>query len=176
MPTALITGATSGIGRAFAERLAADGWDLVLVARDGGRLERVAHRLGGAEVIAADLASPHGQAMVVARLAEGPVDLLVNNAGRGAGQPFLTGSAAVEDEMFEVNAHAVLRHGRAAHGGHHQRVLGRRVGAARQLRRDEGLRAVPEPYGGARGCPVRRRRPGAVPWHDAHGVPRAVRE
>jgi short-subunit dehydrogenase len=125
MPTALITGATSGIGRAFAERLTADGWDLVLVARDGGRLERVAHRLGGAEVIVADLASPHGQASVVARLVEGPVDLLVNNAGRGAGQPFLTGSAAVEDEMFEVNAHAVLRLTRAALAG----MVDRRTGA-----------------------------------------------
>ncbi|MDX6205974.1 MAG: uncharacterized protein QOF39_2031 [Frankiales bacterium] len=125
MPTALVTGATSGIGRAFADRLAADGWDLVLVARDGGRLQRIADRLGGAEVIVADLARAEGQDRVGSRLAERPVDLLVNSAGRGAGQPFLTGSAAVEDEMFEVNAHAVLRLTRAALAG----MVERRSGA-----------------------------------------------
>jgi uncharacterized protein len=125
MPTAVITGATSGIGRAFVRRLAADGWDLVLVARDGQRLERVAEEVGGAEVIVADLSQSDGQAKVVGRLAAAPVDLLVNNAGRGAGQPFLTGSDAVEDEMFEVNAHAVLRLTRAALVG----MVERRSGA-----------------------------------------------
>ncbi|MDX6202669.1 MAG: uncharacterized protein QOJ83_2169 [Frankiales bacterium] len=125
MPTALITGATSGIGRAFATRLAADGYELVLVARDADRLTRVADELGGAEVIVADLARADGRARVETRLTGRPVDLLVNNAGRGAGQPFLTGSAAVEDEMFEVNAHAVLRLTRAALVG----MVERRSGA-----------------------------------------------
>jgi short-subunit dehydrogenase len=125
MPTAVITGATSGIGRAFVRRLAADGWDLVLVARDGQRLDRVADEVGGAEVIVADLSQPDGQARVAARLAATPPDLLVNNAGRGAGQPFLTGSDAVEEEMFEVNAHAVLRLTRAALPG----MVERRSGA-----------------------------------------------
>jgi uncharacterized protein len=125
MPTAVITGATSGIGRAFAERLAADGWDLVLVARHAQRLESLADKLGGADVIVADLSQHEGQARVEARLGEGAIDLLVNNAGRGAGQPFLTGSAAIEDEMFEVNAHAVLRLTRAALTG----MVGRRSGA-----------------------------------------------
>lgn len=123
MPTAVITGATSGIGRAFVRRLAADGWDLVLVARDGQRLRQVADEVGG-EVIVADLSQPDGQARVVARLVATPVDLLVNNAGRGAGQPFLTGSDAVEEEMFEVNAHAVLRLTRAALPGMVQRRSG----------------------------------------------------
>jgi short-subunit dehydrogenase len=125
MPTAVITGATSGIGRAFVRRLAADGWDLVLVARDGQRLDRVADEVGGAEVIVADLSQPDGQARVAARLSATPPDLLVNNAGRGAGQPFLTGADAVEEEMFEVNAHAVLRLTRAALPG----MVERRSGA-----------------------------------------------
>jgi short-subunit dehydrogenase len=127
MPTALVTGATSGIGLAFAERLAADGYALVLVARDGDRLERVADKLGGAEVLVADLAQQGGRALVEERLRDDarPVDLLVNNAGHGAGAPFLTGSLEVEEAMFEVNAHAVMRLTRAALPG----MVARRRGA-----------------------------------------------
>jgi uncharacterized protein len=114
MPTALITGATSGIGRAFADRLRGDGYDLVLVARDGERLARIADELGGAEVIVADLATVEGRTSVEARLSAGPIDLLVNNAGHGAGAAFLEASMETEEAMFEVNAHAVLRLTRAA--------------------------------------------------------------
>ena len=121
MPTALITGATVGIGRAFAEQLAASGHDLVLVARDGERLQQVADQLiarhaVAVEVLVADLASAPGRETIEARLADRarPIDLLVNNAGHGAGAAFLAGTMESEEAMFEVNAHAVLRLTRAA--------------------------------------------------------------
>ena len=83
MPTALVTGATSGIGAAFVERLAADGRDLVIVARDRARLEATASAARGhgvaVEVLPADLAVPTDRDRVAERVAA--VDLLVNNAG-----------------------------------------------------------------------------------------------
>jgi short-subunit dehydrogenase len=86
-PVALITGPTSGLGTGFARRYALDGHDLVLVARDVTRLERLAaelHDEAGAEVevLAADLAVAADRAKVAERLASG-VQVLVNNAGFG---------------------------------------------------------------------------------------------
>nr|WP_281376334.1 SDR family NAD(P)-dependent oxidoreductase [Actinomycetospora corticicola] len=84
----MVTGASSGIGRALAEALAARGHDLVLVARDRTRLEALAERVRqqhavGVEVLVADLTDPDGVARVGTRLTqtERPVDLVVNNAG-----------------------------------------------------------------------------------------------
>jgi short-subunit dehydrogenase len=121
MPTALVTGATAGIGAAFARRLAADGYALVLVARDGARLRAVADELSGSgvsvEVLVADLADDApggGCASVEKRLAGGDVDLLVNNAGFTTHAPFDDGDVEDEDRMLRVNVRAVLRLAHAA--------------------------------------------------------------
>lgn len=105
MPTALITGATAGIGAAFVGPLRARGYDLVVVARDGDRLRR---QVPDAEVLAADLSTDEGCALVEARLADG-VDLLVNNAGRGLGAAFDESSLEDQLAMLDLNVRAVLR-------------------------------------------------------------------
>ncbi|MFG2816521.1 SDR family NAD(P)-dependent oxidoreductase [Streptomyces sp. NPDC048410] len=116
MTTALITGSTAGIGAAFARRLAADGHDLVLVARDTARLREQAlelHDLHGveAEVLSADLAEDKGIETVAERLGDRrrPVDLLVNNAGFGNKGRYLDVSMADELRMIKVHCEAVLR-------------------------------------------------------------------
>lgn len=116
MTTALITGSTAGIGGAFARRLAADGHDLVLVARDTERLTEQATELHDkhgieAEVLTADLATDEGVEAVAARLGDrrNPVDLLVNNAGFGNKGRFLDVPMADELRMLKVHIEAVLR-------------------------------------------------------------------
>ena len=113
MPTALITGATSGIGAAFARRLAADGFALVLVARDEKRLDEAAAALTlrygvAADTLPADLGTPEGLSAVEQRLREG-VDLLVNNAGFAHPGAFPDVSADDEARMLRVHCEAVLR-------------------------------------------------------------------
>ncbi|MET9831291.1 SDR family oxidoreductase [Streptomyces sp. NPDC006385] len=116
MTTALITGSTAGIGAAFARRLAADGHDLVLVARDAQRLREQATELHDrhgieAEVLAADLAEDTGIETVAARLGDrrNPVDLLINNAGFGNKGRYLDVPMAEELKMLKVHCEAVLR-------------------------------------------------------------------
>ena len=115
MATALVTGASAGIGRAFAERLAREGSDLVLVARDRARLERLARELAAAhgvevEVLVADLADRAATGEVCARLsdADRPVDLLVNNAGFGLRRRFLDNDLATEEAGLDVMVRAVM--------------------------------------------------------------------
>lgn len=115
MTTALVTGATAGIGREFAVQLAARGDDLVLVARDVTRLEALAAELRAAhgvavEVLPADLSDRGQTALVAARLtsAEEPVDVLVNNAGYSLKKRFLDNDVADEEALFDVLARAVL--------------------------------------------------------------------
>ena len=131
MTVALVTGASAGIGRAFAAGLAARGHDLVLVARDERRLDSLAADLGAAhgiavEVLAADLLAGNGLAAVEARLtdADRPVDLLVNNAGFGTYGRFAELDVDHEVEEVELNVVALLRLTHAALGAMERRGEG----------------------------------------------------
>ncbi|MGI8645473.1 MAG: SDR family NAD(P)-dependent oxidoreductase [Nocardioides sp.] len=122
--TALVTGATAGIGLAFAHRLAGRGHDLVLVARDEPRLQSVATELSSTygveiEVLAADLVVRDQLARVEDRLRDDtrPVRLLVNNAGFGLKGRFLDNDVDDEQAMLEVLVTAVMRLSHAALGG-----------------------------------------------------------
>lgn len=129
-PIAVVTGASSGIGRAFAERLAADGHDLVVVARRKERLRALAASVAKAhdaktEVLVADLATEAGTAAVEARLAMGDVALLVNNAGVSRYRPFAELEPAMIDELVRLHVLGATRLTRAALPG----MLERRAGA-----------------------------------------------
>ena len=114
MPTALVTGPSSGIGRAFAHALAAEGHDLVLVSRDRQRLDALAEELTGrhgiaTDVLPADLADLDDTRRVEARLREAPIDVLVNNAGFGQRSPFVDNDLEVEQQSLDVMVRAVMR-------------------------------------------------------------------
>lgn len=115
MPTALVTGATSGIGNSFARRFASEGYGLVLVSRDVGRLDAVAVALRerhgvDVEVLPADLSDREQVERVAERLRDNarPIDFLVNNAGFTAQKPFPTGDLSEEERMLDVLIRAVL--------------------------------------------------------------------
>ena len=115
MRTALVTGATSGIGHAFCRELAERGNNLVIVARHRARLENVSDELRArhsvnVEILAADLSKRTQLRRVAERVAdrERPIDLLVNNAGFGTSRSFLKGELADEEAMFDVLCRAVL--------------------------------------------------------------------
>ncbi|MBA2808398.1 MULTISPECIES: SDR family NAD(P)-dependent oxidoreductase [Streptomyces] len=137
MTTALITGSTAGIGAAFARRLAADGHNLVLVARDTKRLREQATELHDrhgieAEVLTADLSTDDGIESVERRLADrrNPVDLLINNAGFGTKGHYLDVPMADELTMLKVHCEAVLRLTSAAAEGMRERGRGGVVNVA----------------------------------------------
>jgi uncharacterized protein len=122
-PVALVTGPTAGLGRCFALQLAERGHDLVLVARDTGRMEELAEELRRSygvesEVLTADLTDREQLKAVERRAAatERPVELLVNNAGFGMKNPFLDNDVEEEQQMLDVLVTAVLRLSHAALG------------------------------------------------------------
>jgi hypothetical protein len=123
MSTALVTGASAGIGTAFATQLAARGNDVVLVARDRARLEALAGELAArygvaTEVLVADLTDGAQLAGVEARLADRDrfVDVLVNNAGYGTNGRFAELDRDVEAREVALNVVALVRLTHAALG------------------------------------------------------------
>ncbi|MCU0647916.1 MAG: SDR family oxidoreductase [Gemmatimonadaceae bacterium] len=117
-PLALITGATAGIGAQFCRSLAARGYDLVGVARDGARLDALATELAplGATLtpLVADLSTDDGIARVESTLADGHVSLLVNNAGFGTTGTLVSADATQQRAMLTLHVEAVHRLTRAA--------------------------------------------------------------
>lgn len=113
--TALVTGASSGIGALYAERLARRGYDLILVARNRDRLAALADRITtqsrrSVEVLDADLGDRAQLATVEAKLREdASITLLVNNAGIGTHTPLLDSDVDKMTKMIELNVTALMR-------------------------------------------------------------------
>ena len=158
--TAVVTGASAGIGTAYAEQLAAAGWDLVLVARREQRLADLAGRLAAAtgrrvQPLAADLATAEGQAAVADRLAGDDVTLLVNNAGIGGYGPFAETDPALAAAILALNVTAPTLLARAALPGMLARGRGAIVNVASLLAFSGALPPDPLPhravYAGSKG-------------------------
>lgn len=133
---ALITGASTGIGAVYADRLVRRGYDLILVARNQGRLQDVAMRLKGqtgrsVETITADLVDRADLARVEATLkATARLTMLVNNAGVGAVTPLVSSDIDKMDEMIALNVGALTRLTHAAAPGFVERGRGTFVNIA----------------------------------------------
>lgn len=129
--TALVTGASAGLGKEFAKQLAESGYHVVLVARSREGLDKVALLLreeygASSEILVADLATAAGTDAVAARLRDAaqPVDLLVNNAGLGLGRAFVDNDLELELSAFDVMVRAVMILSHAAATSMRQRRTG----------------------------------------------------
>lgn len=135
---ALITGASSGIGLAYAERFAADGHDLIVVARRGDRLRALKDRLESShgvsvEVVTADLASESGMREVDSIASQRPLDVLVDNAALAHYMKFLDLPLDKLEELVKLNVLAPTRLIRAALPGMVERNRGTVISVATQL-------------------------------------------
>lgn len=130
-----MTGASSGIGAAYAEQLAAGGWDLIVVGRRDERLRELRERLSDVRVepIAADLADPAAVDDLVARLGTEPPDMLVNNAGVSYYKPFVELPLDQMTELLRTNVEALVRLSRATLPGMVARGRGTVINVASML-------------------------------------------
>lgn len=133
--TAIITGASSGIGAVYAQRLAAQGYDLLLVARRADRLADLGARLEAEFGISVqrwigDLADPADLARLERRLEEEPVAVLVNNAGAGGLGPTATTGADAQEALIRLNVIALTRLSVAALAGFRKAGTGTLVNIA----------------------------------------------
>lgn len=129
---ALVTGATSGIGKAFAERLAGDGYDLVIVGRRQDRLEEFAASRSEVRVraVAADLSTDEGVDAVAEMCATEPLTMLVNNAGVAHYMPLAELPAGKAGELVHVKVVAPTMLSRAAVAGMQERGEGSIINVA----------------------------------------------
>jgi uncharacterized protein len=110
MKKALVTGASEGIGRVFAKRLASEGYAVTLVARNESKLKEAVAEVGsGAGFVVADLSTPEGQAKVAAEIEKGNFQLLVNNAGVGTVGGFTDVPLEKQLAMLRLNVEALVR-------------------------------------------------------------------
>ncbi|MER9952539.1 SDR family oxidoreductase [Mesorhizobium sp. M0047] len=146
--TAVVTGASAGIGAVYADRLAGQGYDLVLVARRADRLEDLAEKLRNAydrkvSVISADLANDNDLRRVEQAIsADDSVTLLVNNAGLGGAQVVATADADIAERMIKVNVVALTRLTRAVLPGLIARNRGAIVNIASVLAYDTSFGGI----------------------------------
>ena len=123
MKTALITGASTGIGAVYADRLARRGYDLILVARDAAKLSALAAQLAAStgrkvDVLRADLNLTADLRAVEQRLAsDASIAMLVNNAGIGAVKPLIDSTPEELDGLISLNITALTRLTRAVAPG-----------------------------------------------------------
>ena len=184
--TALITGASTGIGAIYADRLARRGYDLILVARNRERLDALARRITtetrrSVEVLAADLNDKADLARVEDKLrTDASITMLVNNAGVAAVTPLVDSnvdSMRVDDRSQRNCRDATHRRDRAAvhrqrRWRHHQHQLHRRRGPGspqRCIRRQQGLRAGLQPVAASRAERQGHSRASRASWRDGHG-------
>jgi short-subunit dehydrogenase/uncharacterized protein YndB with AHSA1/START domain len=127
---AVVTGASSGLGRIVARRLAERGMSLVLTGRNAARLEETAQQVRASvpaaqiEIVAADLAAREGVAALLAHVGDRPVEVLVNNAGFGTYGAFVASDGAREDQEIAVDVAAVVSLARAVFPGMVERGSG----------------------------------------------------
>jgi hypothetical protein len=162
---ALVTGASSGIGRAIAEKLAASGAHLVLTARRADRLHELRDALESrygieAHCVPADLCDPQAPHRIFSFTEERNlvIDVLVNNAGLSAYGEFFASQLDRELAMVQVHCHAVVHLTHLYLRG----MIERRTG-------DQGLRSVVCGGASGRSCPLRRARLRVVPRTDGLG-------
>lgn len=158
-----MTGASSGIGAAYARRLAGRGWDTLLVARRAQRLEDLAERLREVtdttvETLVSDLSDPDDLARVVRRAADGDVGFLLNNAGINGYGPFAELEPQLMTKVVDINVRAVTALTRAALPAMLQQGRGTVVNVASQLAFAGALPPHPLPeravYAGTKGYVV----------------------
>lgn len=143
---AVVTGASSGLGRGLAARLAERGMSLVLTGRNEARLDDAAQQIRRAtprvkvETIAADLSTPSGVSALLEHVGERPVEVLVNNAGFGSYGPFTESDPAREADEVAVDVSAVVKLARAFLPG----MLARRSGGI--LNVASAIAFQPAPY------------------------------
>lgn len=179
--TAFITGASSGIGAIYAERLAARGYNLILAARREDRLQALADQLQAryaiqASILKADLSEEHGIAAVEQRLQQDPaIDLFINNAGTAKLAGFLASTPREHQAIHTLNTTALLRLSYAALAAFTPRRRGTLINIAaayaagqRSLQRQQslGVELHPRPAGGV--CRQRRAYSGGIAGGDRY--------